>query len=144
MHLKPNEVLDFCGTKFWNYLTNYETEKYKRGTKAIKLGGKKMGRMELTFLDIIPAPALRFKSRTMLHSITINSSSCLGWHKLLKGWLQKVLPSISATKYKHGTSKNEVFQKPSNVSIRKTLIYMNWQTWGWDHSGNSLEYHLFL
>ena len=74
--------------------------------------------MELTFFDIIPAPALRFRSRTMLHSITINSSSCLGWHKLLKGWLQKVLPSISATKNTQRALKNkrtEVFQKPSNA-----------------------------
>lgn len=93
-------------------------------------GEKKMGRTELTFFDIIPAPALRFKSRTMLHSITINSSSCLGWHKLLKGLLQKVLPSISATKYKHRTSnnnRNEVFQKPSNVLMRKKLVSMNWE-----------------
>lgn len=87
-----------------------------------------MNRMELTFFDIIPAPALRFISRTTLHSITINSSSCLGWHKLLKGWLQKVFPSISATKRKHRTLKNErteVFQKPSNVLTRKKLIRWN-------------------
>ena len=86
--------------------------------------------MELTFFDIIPAPALRFISRTTLHSITINSSSCLGWHKLLKGWLQKVFPSISATKRKHRTLKNErtkVFQKPSNVLMRKKLIQWLWR-----------------
>lgn len=89
--------------------------------------------MELTFFDIIPAPALRFRSRTMLHSITMNSSSCLGWHKLLKGWLQKVFPSISATKNKHRTLKNrrnEVFQKSTNVITRKKLVYMNWETSG--------------
>lgn len=68
----------------------------------------KNGQMLLTFFDRTPAPALRFRSRTMLHSITINSSSCLGWHKLLKGWLQNVFPSISATKNKH---KNKMTDK---------------------------------
>lgn len=77
-------ALALFGTYFGTvhkFRKNKDTKK-ERETKTVNW---EVGGGELTFFDIIPAPALRFRSRTMLHSITMNSSSCLGWHKLLKG-----------------------------------------------------------
>lgn len=50
-----------------------------------------------TRLDLVPAPAPSFWSLMMSMSITINSSSCRGLHRLLNGLRQYVFPSTSAT-----------------------------------------------
>ena len=50
-----------------------------------------------TLLDLMPAPAPSFWSRMVSMSITMNSSSCRGLHRLLKGLRQYVFPSTSAT-----------------------------------------------
>lgn len=50
-----------------------------------------------TRLDLVPAPARSFWSLMMSMSITINSSSCRGLHRLLNGLRQYVFPSTSAT-----------------------------------------------
>lgn len=50
-----------------------------------------------TRLDLMPAPAPSFWSLMMSMSITINSSSCRGLHRLLNGLRQYVFASTSAT-----------------------------------------------